>query len=541
MKAEAIMDRPSALADPRRFMTFASRAGAGAARRVLPIAGLVSVLSCAGPREGPHEPAVCERIPILYSTDLHHPPVDPDDHFDLATLFALDELDLRGIVLDDGARQQERPGRIPVAQMIQLTGRRVPYAVGLGRRLTGPEETRREEPAEFQGGVELILRVLRDSPRPVTIITVGSCNDVAAALNREPDLFRRRLKALYINIGTGPGGLQRDYNVGLGKESYARLLTAGLPLYWCPCAGTNGYLTEYFVEQAAVAGAGAPGVRNYFAYALTGSWEDPIRGLAGGPRPAPPGPRGMWSTASLLHAAGRRIYRRGEGDFVALTPSAAAEAGLADRETRVYEFRSARLRVDRRPETAQPIITPDFDAAQPDCRLFHVTDPRYAAVMGSVLKNLIAGLGRAAAPPAAAIAQAAAVTPAAAPALAETVIEVESMKLTDAEVRPLPGAGGGRVVVFEKETGMAEGSVKLTQGRYELILYVLAPDGDHDATSVEVEKGIDRRIWSSHHGKLAPCDDPVPFTVKQDGEVPIKLWVAETGVLLDRVVIRKLE
>ncbi|NLF07816.1 MAG: hypothetical protein GX594_07525, partial [Pirellulaceae bacterium] len=43
-----------------------------------------------------------KKIPIIHSTDLFHPHDDPDDHYDLATLFALDEFDIKGIVLDSG-------------------------------------------------------------------------------------------------------------------------------------------------------------------------------------------------------------------------------------------------------------------------------------------------------------------------------------------------------------------------------------------------------------------------------------------------------
>jgi hypothetical protein len=46
---------------------------------------------------GAHPPP---RVPIIYSSDLYHPPQDPDDTYDLATLFALGEFDIRAIVLD---------------------------------------------------------------------------------------------------------------------------------------------------------------------------------------------------------------------------------------------------------------------------------------------------------------------------------------------------------------------------------------------------------------------------------------------------------
>ena len=33
------------------------------------------------------------KIPLIYCTDLFHPPEDPDDWFDLATVFSMDEFD----------------------------------------------------------------------------------------------------------------------------------------------------------------------------------------------------------------------------------------------------------------------------------------------------------------------------------------------------------------------------------------------------------------------------------------------------------------
>ena len=41
-------------------------------------------------------------VPVIHCTDLFHPHDDPDDHFDLATLYAMPELDIKGVVLDQG-------------------------------------------------------------------------------------------------------------------------------------------------------------------------------------------------------------------------------------------------------------------------------------------------------------------------------------------------------------------------------------------------------------------------------------------------------
>ena len=53
----------------------------------------------------PDTRAASQRIAIIYASDLFHPHDDPDDHFDLATLFAIPDVDVRAIVLDIGDNQ----------------------------------------------------------------------------------------------------------------------------------------------------------------------------------------------------------------------------------------------------------------------------------------------------------------------------------------------------------------------------------------------------------------------------------------------------
>jgi hypothetical protein len=335
-------------------------------------------------------PAVAspEKVPVLYSTDLFHPHVDPDDHYDLATLFALEEFDIRGIVLDLGAMQKQRMGRPPVEQMMQLAGRRVPYAIGLGEPLRRRDDKALEQAAEFQAGVKLMLSALRQSKKKVTIFTTGSCRDLAAAINREPDLMAAKVRAVYINIGNGPGDKQDEYNVGLDQAAYLRVFESGLPLYWCPCFGKDGYATLYVADQAATIGACKPAVQNYFVYCLTQSKADPLGFLDSGKHPLPTGPRNMWCTAPMFHAAGRKIYRRGPDDFVALRPGDAGKSGLADKALEPCRFVPVRVTVDGVKRV--PVV--ELHAALPNARIFRVTDKDYGKVLACCLKNLLAGL-----------------------------------------------------------------------------------------------------------------------------------------------------
>ena len=341
------------------------------------------------------------KIPIIHSTDLCHPYDDPDDHYDLACLFAMPEFDVRGIVLDLGEHQAPWPGRPAVEQMLRITGRKVPYAVGLNRPLRSPDDQATGQDERFQGGIRLILSLLHAAGEKVVLHMAGSCRDVAAAFNREPELFRRKVKAVYIEAGNGPRGEQREYNVGLCPCGYLRLLKSSLPVYWCPCFGKDSYQTYYRADQATVVGACTQPVRNYFVYCLDKSQEEPLAFLAAAGKPLPRGPRNMWCTAPMFHAAGRKIYQRGTDDYIALVPAAAEKAGLARKAVDAFQFLPVGLSVESRPgpgtkdkKPAPPRLGVRWDCPQATTFVFRATDPRYGQILASCLKNVLADLGR---------------------------------------------------------------------------------------------------------------------------------------------------
>jgi hypothetical protein len=61
----------------------------------------------------------------------------------------------------------------------------------------------------------------------------------------------------------------------------------------------------------------------------------------------------------MFHAAGRKIYRRGEDDYIALRPDAATRAGLADQEIDVFRFVPMRVTIDGESRAApEPLAEP---------------------------------------------------------------------------------------------------------------------------------------------------------------------------------------
>jgi hypothetical protein len=275
-------------------------------------------------------------VPVIHCTDLFHPHDDPDDHFDLATLYAIPELDIKGVVLDQGRKQLARPGRVPVAQMNHITVRNVPTAIGLAEPLKSPDDKALGQPAPFQAGVDLILRTLRDSPRPVCISAVGSLRDVVCAFNREPGLFRANVRMVLVFIGEASDPKFHEYNVTLDPQAFVGLMRSGLPVYWVPCFDgglwqNKGHASFWRASHRALLRKAAPDVLQYFLYALEKETADPVPFLS---RPVEPerrerlfaGTRNLWAAAVLGVLSGRDVVwdgRRG----VSVLPGGRAALG----------------------------------------------------------------------------------------------------------------------------------------------------------------------------------------------------------------------
>ena len=334
------------------------------------------------------------KLPVLYCTDLFHPYSDPDDHFDIAALYALEELDIRGIVLDQGKKQDESSGHIPVEQMNYLTGRNVPWAKGLSEKLKTPDDTAIDQAEEYQGGVNLILDVLTRSEDPVTIITVGSLRDVAAAFNRNPDLFKRQVARLMIFIGEASAE-SREWNVNLDPNGFIRIMNSGLPVWWVPCFdGGNfknrGNASFWKATQADLLRYTSDRVMNYFIYALTKKDSpDYLEYLDGDVDKTArehelSETRNLWCSAVFAEAAGRRIIEADEG-WVSL-PGDLVKKEIPAME--VFRFVPVSVFVD---ENARVIYGESGRSRQ--VFRFQVVDMEtYPAIMTSVTAHMIGDL-----------------------------------------------------------------------------------------------------------------------------------------------------
>lgn len=336
--------------------------------------------------------------PLIHQTDLFRPHMDPDDHWDLACVFALanqELVDLQGVLIDYPPEEDYEPDVLAVAQLNWMCGSAAPVAVGSSYPLTTRRDTQAEAPPHEQQGAEFLLDTLDRSPEPVSITIVGSSRDVALAANRAPDLFRRKCAAIYLNAGAGTPEPSRmtelEYNVKLNKEAFAAIFDIPCPVYWMPCNETGvtaptvtEWATMWGFQQAEILEHLSPPVRRYFASALgrrtTHRWLHPLHENSSASTLEQKGAewRPMWCTAGFFHAAGKTVTR--DGSVVAR-----GEAG----DEAAYTFEPISVRCDADGITHwEP--TPSSDHRF----IFHVLDTdAYQPAMQRAMRSLLETLG----------------------------------------------------------------------------------------------------------------------------------------------------
>ncbi len=348
-------------------------------------------------------------ISTLHVTDLFRPPNDPDDHWDLATQYALarrGSIDLCGILIDHPPSAPIRsPDLWAVAQMNHITGRAVPVMVG-SPRVPWEGEWGTDAAARDLAGVRAFLDRMRQAPRPVTVHVIGSCRDIALALRLEPNLFSNRCAAIYLNAGSGTPNPELaqclEWNVHLEPAAYAAVFRAPCPVYWLPCfevvhpspadlfrVAEHG--SFYRFRQGDILPQLSPRVQNFLLYMLgaggsgganTASRDPPWLRHLTGPVDAEAlaeqnrGDRNMWCTAGFLHAAGLSVT--GEGKTV---PANSARAP-------VFVFDPVRV-------TCSDAGVTEW-AKEPDAKnrfILRVTDVnRYPSAMTAAMKTLLSEL-----------------------------------------------------------------------------------------------------------------------------------------------------
>ena len=337
--------------------------------------------------------------PVIHVTDLFRPHCDPDDHWDLACVFALaysKEIDLKGVLIDFAPLRKDshNPDVMAVAQMNYITGLHVPVAVGAPHPMRSRNDSQPEADVSDHIGINMVLEILRSSPEPVIIHVTGSCRDIAIAGKKEPQLFADKCAGIYLNAGTGSPDESKaahlEYNVSLAPLSYAAIFDLPCPVYWMPCfeemrSGqvVMEYGTHYKFRQSEILPHLSERTQNFFTYMLgkkqdhqwltylTGSPESQLLETFGTQD------RHMWCTGGFLHAAGKTVTTDGE----------IVERDRAGDAT-VFSFDSIRISCSNEGVTKWA-----HDDAAANRYIFHVRDPAgYQKAMTKAMRSLLGGL-----------------------------------------------------------------------------------------------------------------------------------------------------
>ncbi|MHC4330224.1 MAG: nucleoside hydrolase [Planctomycetota bacterium] len=338
------------------------------------------------------------KVPVLHVTDLFRPHMDPDDHWDLACVYALalrDDVDLKGILIDHPPENTKgrNPDIAAVAQLNLIAGTFVPVAVGSSAPLKSRDDVRAYASQTDHHGVKMVSNVLRESPEPVVINILGSSRDVAVAGKKDPDLFAKKCAAVYLNAGTGSPNMtaasKLEYNVTLDKYAFAAIFDLPCPVYWMPCfedmesrreRPIREYGTHYKFRQDRILPHLSDRVQNYFAYMfgrytdhnwlgyLRGKRDEALLSRIGGMY------RHIWCTAGFFHAAGYTITR--DGQIVSLNEQPRQE---------VFTFDPIRVKCSDNGVTHW-----SHDENSTDRFIFHVRDTgNYQSAMTKAMKTLL--------------------------------------------------------------------------------------------------------------------------------------------------------
>ena len=277
-----------------------------------------------------------KKVPVIHQTDLFHHHADPDDHWDLASQFALNysgDIDLKGVLIDYPPKANIAtidcgdPAIAAVNQLNFITGKYVPVAVGNEIKVNNDADIDKvAKMVPLNSGLNMVIKTLEEATEPVVIHIVGSAREIAVASMMRPELFKEKCKALYLNAGSAIENVM-EYNVALDPYSYSKMFKLPCPVYWMPCFHElydnfdfkcNTYGTFWRFKQKEVLPYLSENLQKFFAYALgrvsDNRWLSYLKYPVNRDIVDAHGEmyRSMWCTAGFLHTAGKTVTVDGE-------------------------------------------------------------------------------------------------------------------------------------------------------------------------------------------------------------------------------------
>ncbi len=340
---------------------------------------------------------------VILTTDLYHKHADPNDHWNLASMYSLAYqgfIRFAGIMCDDDRTIAEDgsflhfgdPSVQSVAQLNYITGMAVPVGIGSRRPIKKKEDLDDVLKAGDRiSSVTLLLDTLQRSQSSVDIHMCGSCKDVLIAYKYAPELFEKKCDSIYLNAGTYVKQDPIEYNVSLEPYAYSQIFKIPCNICWGPCFDELRHpfipsqrATFYRINQDEILPYMSNSIKKYFTYMygivfdknwLTylrepleenffSKWEDEWSGFK----------RQMWSTPGFLLSAGKEVTP--DGRIVDLGT-----------EEALYSYKPIHVKVDENGYTEWE------DAEESNVKMFQSIDAQlYYDKMPAVIQKLFKAL-----------------------------------------------------------------------------------------------------------------------------------------------------
>jgi pyrimidine-specific ribonucleoside hydrolase len=312
------------------------------------------------------------KIPVVVITDCYHPYQDPGDNLDLISGFALDNIDLKGIILDitDSFRKDtadhpylwkdprgpREAGIIPVMQLNYIFNRNVPFAIGPMELMRSETDKMEGLPSFQENGVNLLISILKESKRPIDVLSFGSARVIAVAYNREPNLLKKKIRKIHLSAGTASENFQQgkdygansipggEWNVALDVFAFIRLMKSDLPIAIYPCAGKDGGFvkdvnnTYWLINDMSFLKEVDLKLQRYLLYAFNKKLQnDFLRTMDNGQtfsnyNTSIIEPFHFWESAIWLQVSQRKIVKTSDGGYAILK-----KAQISDKDSVIIE------------------------------------------------------------------------------------------------------------------------------------------------------------------------------------------------------------
>ena len=202
-----------------------------------------------------------QTTPVIIDTDIGD---DVDDAFAIDLALASPELHIVGITSAWGDTQLR--ARM-IDRMLCETGREeIPVNAGIPTKsnamFTQAPWAKAGIERPHKDGVAFLLDQAKAHPGEITLLALGPLTNIGAAIDRDPDAFRKLKRVVLMggssHTGYGPSGTapEPEYNIARDPGSAQKLLRSGVPLFFLPLDSTQIKFTN--AKKAELASISTP-------------------------------------------------------------------------------------------------------------------------------------------------------------------------------------------------------------------------------------------------------------------------------------------